>query len=424
MESIAVAFGAIPFLSGRTTLAVGFLFTFYALKGMWVAREVSPRAILLGIVIGVVSITLQYCMWWVRETLTSLESSFREWMSHIDTAIATCCALLFGLMVLGYFGDMSALGLRGVVSQAGWDKTVGLFQAAIVFGLLGATAYAFSRLRGWLEGMLTIVPLSDEPSVRRVAFAADVGWTVMGVFVAVMFPVVGVVVMVLSLLVLLGVGLVLRAMTRASLGRCEHCAAELHLASRVCPSCAAARVPRRIGLFARVLAGAPADLAEHQHALLAARRCSSCAERLVSSDGQAACARCGAVAFRDEEARRAFLRFVDARLAALMPVFALFGLLPVLGIGAAFLVYKLSPAGALGGYVRWRDRLGMGFLKAAAVLALVFLQPVPLLGALVVPAVIALLHVPSRRAFLGGAPSGAADAVAGVPEQAVPKLSA
>lgn len=423
METIAVGFGAIPFLSGRTTLAIGLIITFYTFRVMWEMKEVSPRTVLLGIAVGLGSILLQYCIHWVRETVASLEATVREWMRHLDTLAATCFALLFGVALLGYFGEMAALGVRGAVSHTGLEKTVSLFQAAVILGLLGGTAYAFAWLRGWLTELFTIVPLSDEPSVRRVVFAADVGWTVIGVFVAVMFPVVGLVVMVLSFLVLLGVALALRAMARTAYGRCEHCAAELHLAASVCPSCASARVPRRIGLFARVLEGAPADLAEHRHALLAARRCPSCAERL-KADGQGPCSRCGVVAFRDEEARRAFLRFVEARLAALLPVFALFGLLPVLGIGAAFLLYKLSPAGALGGYTRLRDRLGMGFLKVVAVLGLVFLQPVPLVGALAVPAVIGLLHVSSRQAFLAGASSAVADAPAGAQAEAVPKLTA
>jgi hypothetical protein len=97
---------------------------------------------------------------------------------------------------------------------------------------------------------------------------------------------------------------------------------------------------------------------------------------------------------------------VEARLAALVPALAVLGLVPVLGIGAGLVLYKLAPAGTLGASVRWRERLGTRLLRTAAVLALLFIQPLPIVGAFAVPGLIVLLHLATRRAFLAASAAG------------------
>ena len=83
-----------------------------------------------------------------------------------------------------------------------------------------------------------------------------------------------------------------------------------------------------------------------------------------------------------------------------MPIFAALALVPGLGLVLALLLYKLAPSGALGGYVRWHLSLGTRFIRGAALLGLGLLQPVPLVGALAAAALIAVLQLWTRRAFL------------------------
>ncbi|MFP2924806.1 hypothetical protein ACLESO_06235 [Pyxidicoccus sp. 3LG] len=408
MESIAISLGVVPYLAGRTTLALGVLLLWYGLQGVISEGELSVRSVLLGILGGVATIALQFVVAWVRELLAALEQEVEAWMRRLEIAFAVFFATGFTLVLLWDVGGMllSGSGLPFAAVSGQMLSPEFSMKALILLGV-GVTAYAFASLRARIGELFDFIPLSDESSVRRVLFLAELVFTVAGLVVALLFPVVGVVVMVVLFALLVGVLLALRAVTRGARGPCERCAAEVHLAGSVCPACTAVRVPRRIGFLGRVLEGAPADMQKHQHSLLAARRCASCAERLETVEGMVRCPACRAPAFRDEVARRSFLRYVEARLAVLVPVLAVFGLVPVLGIGAGLVLYKLAPAGSLSAFVSWRERLGTRILRAVAVLALLFLQPIPVVGAFAVPGLVVLLHLATRRAFLAaGAPGG------------------
>ncbi len=409
MEAIAISLGAIPYLAGRTTLALGVLVFWYSVQAFFASGEYSVRSVFVSIALGVLTVVLHLGVAWVRGVLAALEQEVQAWMRRLDRVASTVFAMGFALYLLGGFGGMVLLGVGGSLPFAAVSGQLLSPELSLKLLLLlgvGVTAYAFASLRSWIGGLFDLLPLSDESSVRRVLFLSESVFTVGGLVIALLFPVVGVVLMGVMLAMLVGVGLLLRAVTRGARGRCEACEAEVHLAGSACPACSAPRVPRRIGLLGRVLEGAPADPRKHQQALLAVRRCPSCAERLETVEGEARCPACRAPAFRDEEARQVFLRHVETRLAVLMPVLAGFGLVPVLGIGAALVLYKLAPAGSLSAFVSWRERLGTRVLRTLAVVALLFLQPIPIVGAFAVPGLIVLLHVATRRAFLAAGPRG------------------
>lgn len=84
----------------------------------------------------------------------------------------------------------------------------------------------------------------------------------------------------------------------------------------------------------------------------------------------------------------------------MVPVFALLGLIPILGLGLALLVYRVGPGAALVGFASWRDRLGVRALRGATVFVLALLQPVPVLGAAAVLTLVAAQQAWARRAFL------------------------
>ena len=94
------------------------------------------------------------------------------------------------------------------------------------------------------------------------------------------------------------------------------------------------------------------------------------------------------------------MKHVDTRVVALMPVFAVLGLVPGFGLVLALLLYKLAPSGALGGYAQWHQALGTRVLRSGALLGLGLLQPVPIVGALASAGLIGLLQLWARRAFL------------------------
>ena len=260
-------------------------------------------------------------------------------------------------------------------------------------------AWAFATLRVRMRSLFSLLPLSDMGGLGRALFFAEVGWTVLGLVLAVAFPWVGVVLAAVAFGALVAAVLILRRVTEGGRAPCATCGKSLHLGASTCPACHVARTPSKLGLLGRVLEGAPPDAAVHRLQLLSARRCPTCAERL-GRDGREPCSSCGQRPFASETEARAFVRYVDTRVAALMPIFAALALVPGLGLVLALLLYKLAPSGALGGYVRWHLSLGTRFIRGAALLGLGLLQPVPLVGALAAAALIAVLQLWTRRAFL------------------------
>ncbi|MBI5543628.1 MAG: hypothetical protein HY901_07055 [Deltaproteobacteria bacterium] len=397
MEALAVTLGIVPYLSGRTLFAVGIVLSWFALQGVWREGELSVKAMALGIAAGIVSLAVQAVAAKLREGLESLAESARATMRRLDALVTTVIALLFAAYLLG----MLSRGIAQSSTSLGMEvRQASVTGDALVLLMVGVAAYTFARLRAWLADLFDLVPLSEVEGIRRALLLAESAWTVAGVLVALLLPLLGLLLAMLTFLFLVGLALVLREATRGAQGKCAACGAETHLAASTCRTCKAARAPKALGMLGRVLDKAPPDLGKHRLALLAARRCPSCADRLVTHEGETTCPSCRQPTFRDQEEAKSFVRYVDARLAALVPVFVLFGLVPILGLCAALVLYKISPAGALGGFVGWRHRLRTRVLRGLAMLALAFLQPVPVVGVLAVLAVIAIVHAWARRSFL------------------------
>ncbi|MFN7135736.1 MAG: hypothetical protein ACK4N5_26930 [Myxococcales bacterium] len=104
--------------------------------------------------------------------------------------------------------------------------------------------------------------------------------------------------------------------------------------------------------------------------------------------------------FADDDARRALLVHADKTFAALLPVFAGLGLVPLLGLAAALVLYRVSPASSLAALVSWKQRLLGRVLRFAAVTVLVLLQPIPGVGVVAVPAMLVITHLASRIPLL------------------------
>ncbi len=397
MEALALSLGIVPFLAGRTVLAVGLLVAFFAVQGVVQHGELGWKSVPLGIAAGFASLALQALVHWLRGLLRELTETFHEWMDRAYVLWVTMWALLFAAYAMGLLGkkaweavsalEPSAVALAGFPPEA-WKLV-----------LVGVVAWGFASLRVRLGALFSLLPVSEVGGLGRLLFLVEAGWTVLGLWVAVTFPWVGAALAVGALAALVAAVLVLRRVTEGGRGPCAACGKSLHLGASTCPACRTTRTPSKLGLLGRVVQGAPTDAAAHRLQLLTVHRCPTCAERL-GADRRQPCLACGQPCFASEAESRAFVRHVDARVAALMPVFAALGLVPGLGLVLALLLYKLAPSGALGGYVRWHQALGTRLLRGAAMLALGLLQPVPLLGALAAAALIAVMQVWTRRAFL------------------------
>jgi hypothetical protein len=106
--------------------------------------------------------------------------------------------------------------------------------------------------------------------------------------------------------------------------------------------------------------------------------------------------------FSDAAELKQFVAYTDKRWLALVPVLALLGVVPLLGTILGLWLYEVSPAGALGAFARWQGRASSQVLRRLGLLGIAVLQPLPMVGAVVVPVWVGVLHAQRRRAVRAG----------------------
>jgi ferredoxin len=246
---------------------------------------------------------------------------------------------------------------------------------------------------------LSAFPWSAQSSVRRLYGLLEVTVCWVGAAAAVLWPTVGAVLFGVCAVTSVTLFSLLRGFEERQRTACAACGTKVHRCAQHCPSCAAERVPSRLGMFGRALEKQVEELATHRLQLLGVLRCSRCAEPLLQG-ASGACRRCATPVFPDTAALKRFVSYADKRWWALVPVLALLGTVPVLGAIIGLWLYRLSPAGSLGAFARWRNRVSVKLLMDLALQGLAVLQPLPLVGAAILPALVGLLHAQNRRAVL------------------------
>jgi hypothetical protein len=399
MQTLALSLAVVPFLAGRPLLAAGVLAMLMGLRLAWARGSWDVGGLAVSLLAGVLGVVLQALAERLRLLVDEVVEYSRELERRLHELVAITLSVLFAARTLGMLGqralERTGFALAGVSGDA-WKLV-----------LVAFLAWAFARLRGRLGSLFDGLPVSGAGGLGRVLFLTECWWVVFGLALALTFPVVGAGLALASLVGLLGLVLLLRRFVEGSRTACEACGASIHRAASTCPSCRHGRSPARLAPWGLPVSGPPADAAEHRLGLLLAHRCSSCAERL-GRDPRRVCASCANPPWNSSAERMAFVHSVDRRVAAMVPVFAAVGLLPGLGLPLALVLFKLSPAGALTAFGDWTASLRTRVVRAAAVLFLVVVQPVPLLGAAAAVGVVVLLHVWSRRELLRDEPPTAA----------------
>ncbi|MCU0695514.1 MAG: hypothetical protein MUC96_03170 [Myxococcaceae bacterium] len=397
-QTLALSLAVVPFLAGRPLLAAGLLAMLMGLRLAWDRGTWDVGGFAVSLLAGVLGVVLQVLAERVRDLAYELVELSRELERRLHEVVAITLSVLFAASTLGMLGqralERTGFALAGVSGDA-WKLV-----------LVAVLAWAFARLRGRLGSLFDGLPVSGTGGLGRVLFLAECWWVVCGLALALTFPLVGAGLALASLVGLLVLVVLLRRFIEGSRTACEACGASVHRAASTCPSCRHGRSPARLAPWGRPVSGAPDDDARHRLGLLLAHRCPSCAERL-GRDPRRVCASCGNPPWNSSAERTAFVHSVDRRVAVLVPVFAAAGLLPGVGLPLALLFFKLSPAGALTAFGDWTASFRTQVVRAAAVLVLAALQPLPLFGAAAAVGVVVLLHLWSRRAFVRHEPGAA-----------------
>ena len=185
---------------------------------------------------------------------------------------------------------------------------------------------------------------------------------------------------------------------------CSHCEQVIHPSALICHHCGQDNAaPRQVGTFGQAGRKIIADHDQQELHLLVRKRCPVCATRLKEQMVQQRCPTCETVTFRDDAAVEDYLRALRPSLAKTLGVCFALSFIPVIGLAPGIIYYRLSLIASLRRYVPRTSgcltRWGVRLLN----LLLIALQPIPILGAFMLPILCLTNYVIYRQVLLRAA---------------------
>ncbi|HEV8112598.1 MAG TPA: hypothetical protein VGR31_07460 [Planctomycetota bacterium] len=340
------------------------------------------------------------------EVLAVKHSEVRDFLHEVDGYLKTAVAILVSLAIL----DKDSVQTIHSIQRAGFGFHS--FFAIVVGGL----TYLTAALRRGVIGVLAEIDDHDDIGLQSLLNWVENSWTVLGLLFLVIFPLVA---LVLSALTALGLWLFQKRAERRELASklpCAQCATPIFPHAMRCHACGTAVAePRGVGVFGTPKDGPTRDLARHRFDLIARKRCPVCATRLTERAVRQACPTCATVTFANQGELQDYLDALQRRLPKTLLICLGFSAIPVIGVIPGVVYYRLTLVTGLRGYVPpLRGCLARVMIRVIN-WGIIALQPIPILGALIVPLMCLSTYSIYRQSLKGRASKDLAPAVAVLP---------
>jgi Zn finger protein HypA/HybF involved in hydrogenase expression len=345
---------------------------------------------------------------WLQDTeLISTLAAAPPWFTHD-----------YALMALGTLAVLEAVAERSPEIRAAMGELEGLLKGsvalAIAFGLLdsqsvaiaapilgvsatpataaggallaGAGSFGLAGVRRAVLLPLDDMDMDDTLGVRSVVTLAEEGGVFGALAVLILAPIAALIAIGVAVVAVTGLRAWFEAREEAAKVDCGACPARHHASALACPECSTTTsTPRRVGAFGQARDGDAPDPVTHAHALLARRRCPRCATRLGGAAIDARCPACETPAFADESALTAYIDGLRGRLGITLAILAGMSFVPVLGMIPGLILVRLSVIAPLRAYTPVMRGVAARWGNRVATLFLLCLQPIPILGAAMLP---------------------------------------
>lgn len=270
--------------------------------------------------------------------------------------------------------------------------------AAIWALAMAGVTWFIGTLRAGVVDVLTDADDDDSIGVQGLMAWSEELWVAIGIVILVVLPLVALGLFALTVGSLFLIGKWFEQREKLSLIPCSRCGTSIHPSAPACPSCRQPPPqPRNVGWFGQALKTFATDPAAHRLNLLARKRCPVCATRLKGRTVQQPCEGCGTVTFADMAAINSYLRVLDKRLPQTLLICFVLGLVPVVGVIPGVVYYRLSLIASLRGYIPRATGCMTRWAVRAINLVLVCLQGIPLVGALMLPAMCLINYTLHRK---------------------------
>lgn len=328
------------------------------------------------------------------EVLASKNSDVRAFMEDLDGWIKSGVSLAVALALVDSqtVREIEAIQRHGLSLESLWAVVVAV----------GTYFVALFR-RGALWAIHAIDD-DDDIGLQTALNWIENTWTVSGILFLVVFPVVALVLSALTALALWWIKRWNEKREERSRVPCGKCATPLLPHATTCHICLTeVREPRAVSVFGTPKSKPCADRARQRFDLIGRKRCPICATRLKQRTVQQSCVTCRTVTFASEREFRAYLEELGSRMPKALLVSFAFSAIPLVGVVPGVVYYRLALISGLRGYVPPVRGCVSRALLIVIRWVLIALQPIPILGALVVPLMCLSSYLIYRRALVGHA---------------------
>jgi hypothetical protein len=299
---------------------------------------------------------------------------------------------------------LTQLGLASVANQ----QSVGdaqTFQHTAVPDILSyvfvaAGTYFVATARNRVMRLLMGVDSDNSTGIHGVISWIEDAWGIFGMVFIILFPAV-----MLALIGLAVAGLFVlrwRAYRKEEKSKvaCGVCQSAMYRSALACPSCRAPNpLPCRVNWLG-ASTDRPAELARHPYLLAAKRRCPTCASRLKGWQSLPACGACGDHHFTSAAFLASYDEHLRRGLKRMLVICFILGLVPVFGMPAGLIYYGIVLVSPYRAYVPFGRSVLLRWGLRVFFVAFFWLQPIPLMGAAVVPIMAFVSYWAYRSAFI------------------------
>jgi Zn finger protein HypA/HybF involved in hydrogenase expression len=284
---------------------------------------------------------------------------------------------LAALTSLGVISATDASFVKQTVHQASFlDYVLPLVAALGTFRVSQLRRDVLQPLHEHVEGT----------HLDRLISWAEESWVAFGALVMVVFPVL----MLLIVAVATGVLMLVRRRMRVAEEHaripCGQCGTPVYACAMACPKCRKpVDQPCEVGFLGHSKPYPADDLADHPYRLVEKKRCPVCATHLKSRQPHQTCGACGQAVPADAAFAEAYLDHVAQRLPTVLGICFLFSLVPIVGLIAGAVYYRMALVLPFSQYLPFGRRFLLNWGIRLLFLFLAIFQIVPLLGGLVVP---------------------------------------
>jgi len=312
----------------------------------------------------------------VGEALAVKHAEVRAFMEEFDGWLKSAISMLVALAII----DAPSRETLEAIRKAGLE-----FHDATAL-VIGGLTWVVAGVRRGVVGLLAEVDDDDDIGLQSILNWVENSWTVLGILFLVVLPLVA---LALSALTVLGLHLFrrrARAREQRSKVPCAGCATPLLPHATRCHACERdVEAPRAVGVFGQPVDAPAEDLVRHRFALIARKRCPVCASRLRKRQVRQTCATCSTVTFAGEREFADYLSTLAERMPRTLGVCLALSAVPLVGVIPGVIYYRLTVVSGLRGYIPplrgCLARVVVRFVNWG----LIALQPIPVLGAFVIP---------------------------------------